>query len=525
MRTKSFTLFLFLFCLNSWAQDRYMVFFIDKAGSPYSIQAPEEFLSERALARRAKEQIVITEEDIPISPNYTQGLKDLGIDVYYSTKWMNGVLVQMDQNEAVVVQNLPYVTSIEKVAANAPLQQRALKRAEPLPGQTNAAIDQQRMLGIDLMHEYGLYGEGLLIGVFDDGFTNLSQLPSFQHILNEDRLLYSFDFVNNRENVENGEDHGTRVLSIIGANQFNYKGGVPNATFILSATEAPQEYRVEEYNWLFAAEKADSAGVDIINTSLGYKTGFTDPSMNYTNAQLDGETAVITRAANIAASKGIILVNSAGNSGSLVSAPADSPNVLAVGAIAADSLIASFSSKGTSSNVFKPDVVAQGVSTLLITSQGSMAAQNGTSFSAPMMTGLVAGVRQAYPGKTAAEIRDMIRAAGDRATNPDNVYGYGIPSFGRIIENERTLAAANSVIYSAYPNPTADDLLLRFDEKYFGELLTIQIINPNGRLKNQFEFVPFESRNPLKLELNESGIYFLRVISNSGTTSRKIIKY
>lgn len=502
-----------------------MVFFTDKAGSPYTIDAPEEFLSQRALDRRIRQQITITEEDIPISPNYHQALKDLGIDVYYATKWLNGVLVQMDQNEAVVVQNLPYIRSIEKVADNAPLQQRALKSAEELPGQANVAIDQQRMLGIDLMHDYGLYGEGLLIGVFDDGFTNLSQLEAFRHILEEDRLLYSYDFVNNRESVENGEDHGTRVLSIIGANQFNYKGGVPNATFILCATEAPQEYRVEEYNWLFAAEKADSAGVDIINTSLGYKTGFNDPSMNYTNAQLDGETAVITRAANIAASKGIVLVVSAGNSGSLVGAPADSPNALAVGAITADSLIASFSSRGSSSDVFKPDVVAQGVSTLLITSQGGLAGQNGTSFSSPMMTGLVAGVWQAYPGKTAAEIRDMIRSAGDRASNPDNVYGYGIPSFGRVIENEQNLAATNAVIYSAYPNPTADDLMLSFDEKYFGELLTIQVIKPNGQLKNQFEFVPFESRNPLTLELNESGIYFLRVISNSGTTSRKIIKY
>lgn len=502
-----------------------MVFFTDKAGSPYSIEAPEEFLSERALSRRSRQQIAIAEEDIPISPNYRQGLKDLGLDVYYATKWMNGVLVQMDQNEAVVVHNLPYVSSIEKVADNAPLQQRALKWAEELPGQTNVAIDQQRMLGIDLMHEYGLNGEGLLIGVFDDGFTNLSQLEAFRHILEEDRLLYSYDFVNNRESVENGEDHGTRVLSIIGANQFNYKGGVPNATFILSATEAPQEYRVEEYNWLFAAEKADSAGVDIINTSLGYKTSFTDPSMNYTNAQLDGQTAVITRAANIAASKGIVLVNSAGNTGSLVSAPADSPSVLAVGAIAADSLIASFSSKGTSSSVFKPDVVAQGVSTLLITSQGSLAAQNGTSFSSPMMTGLVAGVWQAYPNKTAAEIRDMIRAAGDRSSNPDNVYGYGIPSFGRVIENEQSLAGSNSMIYSAYPNPTSDDIQLSFNENYFGEALTIQVIKASGQLKNQFEFVPFESRNPLKLELNETGIYFLRVISNSGTTSRKIIKY
>ena len=503
-----------------------MVFFTDKAGTPYSIENPEEFLSQRALDRRSAQRIEVTSEDLPISPEYIQALKDLGIDTFYPTKWMNGVLVQMTQIESQAVLNLPFVSSIEYVARWAPLQSGSTKSDIQLDISSNLAGYQQKMLGIDQMHDYGFRGEGILIAIFDDGFTNYSSLPGFQHILDENRLLYTFDFVNKREDVQNGEDHGTNVFSIIGADIPDYTGGAPKAEFILSVTEAPWEFRVEEYNWLFAAEKADSAGVDIINTSLGYKTGFTDPRMNYRNEQLDGQTAVITKASNIAASKGIVLVSSAGNSGQIVSAPADSPNVLAVGAITADSLIASFSSRGTYNDLrIKPDVVAQGVGTMLITSEGDFVALNGTSFSSPLMVGLVAGVWQAYPSKTAAEIREMIRMSGDRATNPDAIFGYGIPSFERVIGFEQSAAGSNANVYTAFPNPTQESIQLSFDEKHFGEQVTIQIVSGTGELKKQLEYIPFEARNPLQIDLEESGIYFLRVITNSKTSTRKIIKY
>ncbi len=520
------TVFLFFIGLNSWAQDRYMVFFTDKIGSPYSVQSPEDFLSERALKRRENQQIEITEQDLPISPVYRQGLKSIGAEVYFSTKWMNGCLVQMDENEAMAVQSLPYVTKVELVAPNAPLSYASEKNEDPLPGSNNLASFQQSMLAIDLMHSYGFYGEGMLIAVFDDGFQNLNQLSAFDHLFLDNRLLYTFDFVNNRVNVENGEDHGTRVLSIIAASEANYTGAAPHASFILSVTEAPLEYRIEEYNWLFAVEKADSAGVDIINTSLGYKTGFSDPSMNYADIELDGKTAVITQAANMAASKGILLVNSAGNDGDLVSAPADSPNVLAVGAITADSVLVGFSSRGSNTvDAFKPDIVAQGAGTSLITSTGNYAAQNGTSFSSPLIAGLAAGVWQAYPSKSAEELREMIKLSGNMANTPDNLYGYGIPSFARIIENERGIYSGNKPIYTAFPNPTFDHIQMSFSSEYFGQQLTIQLIRGNGSLKKEFLYIPFEARNPLQIDLPESGLYFIRVMSKSESTTRKIIKY
>lgn len=527
MSRKISVLYLFFLSLGCFAQDRYMVFFTDKSNSPYSISHPEEFLSERALARRARQNIPITEQDLPVNSSYTESLKNMGVEVFYSSKWMNAVLVQMGSLEAQAVAALTFVSRVEKVAPGAPLQVGgSLKSEEELPSESNLAGDQQAMLGIDLMHEYGIYGEGMLVGILDDGFKNYTQIEGFQHIIGDNRILYTFDFVNNRQSVENNETHGTRVFSIIGADQSSYAGVVPKATFILSVTEAPQEYRIEEYNWLFAAERADSAGVDIINTSLGYKTDFTDPSMNYTDAQLDGQTAVITRAANIAAAKGIVLVTSAGNSGSKVGAPADSPNVLSVGAVNSEGDITSFSSRGTSTpNVFKPDVVAQGAATLLITAEGTIAAQNGTSFSGPLMTGLVAGVMQAYPSKTAEEIRDMIRNSGHLASEPNQVYGYGIPDFSRILENERLAAGESQLVYTAYPNPTSEEIQLKFDDGHFGEKITVQVITSSGKLERSFEYVPFEGRNPLKISLNESGLYFLRVITPSKTASKKIIKY
>lgn len=503
-----------------------MVFFKDKTNNPFIITQPLEFLSAKAVERRFKQNISIQENDLPVNPDYITTLRNMDVEVFFSTKWMNGVLVQMDDDQALNVQSLSFVSSIEYVAPNAPLRpiDSSKNSNEESPLTFNLASGQQEELGIDVMHQFGFRGESLLIGIFDDGFQNYSTLEAFASLRNQNRILYEFDFVNNVESAENRFNHGTRVFSIIAANTDDYQGGAPEATFILSVTEAEREYRIEEYNWLFAAEKADSAGVDIINTSLGYFQGFSDVSMNYRPEDLNGNTAVITRAANIAASKGILLINSAGNSGSVVVAPADSPYVLAIGAIDASWMITNFSSRGTfTANAFKPDLVARGGSTLLLTAQGNLAAQSGTSFSAPLVTSLAAGVWQAYPKKTASEIRQMIRLSGDRVGNPDQVYGYGIPNFERIVELSRNTASLLN--YEIFPNPTTEDIQLRFSEKYYGEKVLVQIIQSSGNLYKEVEFIPFEVLNPLRITLEEKGMYILRVVSSSGSISKKIIKY
>ena len=217
----------------------------------------------------------------------------------------------------------------------------------------------------------------MLIGVFDDGFRNLSSIPYFEHVVNNERIELTYNYVSNTPSVENNFHHGLRAMSTIAARGPDYVGIAPNASFILAVTEdSRSEYRIEEYNWIFAAEAADSAGVDIISTSLGYSEGFTDSGMDYAPDQMDGNTAVITRAASLAASKGILLVTSAGNNGNsgwrIITAPADADNVLAVGAIDADGLLNNFSSQGPNANgITKPDVVAIGRLTSLITTSGT----------------------------------------------------------------------------------------------------------------------------------------------------------
>ena len=257
------------------------------------------------------------------------------------------------------------------------------------------------MLGIDRMHQEGFRGDGLLVAIFDSGFRNYTNLPAFSHLIDREGIIQTFDYTKNSVSVENNFDHGLRVLSVLGADA-EMIGAVPQANYILAITENEvSEYRIEEYNWLFAAEMADSAGVDVINTSLGYSV-FDDESMSYTQDQMDGETTVISRAASIAASKGIVLVASAGNEGNnawgTITAPADSEHLLAVGAVNNLADLANFSSTGPSADGrIKPDVVAQGVNTQLTNSQGTVTFQNGTSFSAPLVAGLAAGLMEAFP--------------------------------------------------------------------------------------------------------------------------------
>ena len=527
---KSISLAFFVFVsLELSAQDRFVVFFQDKVGSTYSIERPEEFLSTRAIMRRQNQDIPLAEDDLPVNESYVSLVESFGIEVFYSSKWFNAVLVQANDAQIEEIEALSIVSSVEYVAPNAPLTSRINEKAEKaeLPSDQNRAFTQQKMLGIDKMHEFDLRGEGMLVAIFDDGFDNYDHLIAFDHLLRENRLLYTFDFVSNSIQVNNNFSHGTRVLSILAAKTEDYEGVIPEASYILSVTEeVATEYRIEEYNWLFAAEKADSAGVDVINTSLGYFDYFDDDSMNYSSSQINGETTVITQAANFAASKGILLVSSAGNSGRFVDAPADSPNVISVGAVNSSGVVATFSSKGLNNEgILKPDVMAQGVGTLLVTRGGSVFAQNGTSFSAPLVTGLATGVWQAYPDKSASEIRQLINASGSSAQDPQEPFGYGIPSFEKIIALENADGDVVESFFRPFPNPTTSAIQLQFDESTFGEKMVVQVINSEGKLVRTSSFVPFGSRNTVSVELNRSGIYLIRVITTSQTLTQRIIKY
>ena len=451
--------------------NRHMVFFTDKAGTPFNTAAPENFLSERAIQRRTNQDIIVIEQDLPIVPGYVDQVKNTGATVLYMTKWMNGVLVEATDVQMAAVSALSFVSSVEYVAPGGRPASGKVKSSGKIKDTSGvaAATDVQlSMLGIDNFHATGFHGEGMLIAICDAGFPSVNSTQPFQHLFTDARFdaATSYNFVSGNTNVFTRNSHGTNVLSIIGGyDPGNYTGGAYKAKFIAFITEdVDTEYRVEEYNWLFAAERADSAGVDVINTSLGYNT-FDDSNMDYTQSDMDGGTTAITRAATIASAKGMVVVVSAGNEGAkpwgIITSPADSEHVLAVGSVNASGVRASSSSVGpTADGRVKPDVAAMGVSTSVISTDGTIVTGGGTSFAAPLIASLAALVWQQHPTLTVTEVRDSIRIHGSQYLNPDNFLGYGIPYFDVITAVDPSL---ETNLVSIYPNPSKDWIKLEFD--------------------------------------------------------------
>ena len=296
------------------------------------------------------------------------------------------------------------------------------------------------MLGGNRLHRHGFRGKGMVIAVLDGGFMNADVIPALTKV----RQLGFADFAQpvNQESIFHGIDHGTMVLSTMAVNEPGmFIGTAPDAAYwLLRCEDTQSETMVEEDYWAAAVEFADSAGVDVINSSLGYHH-FDDPSQNYDYCQLDGHSSMISRTASMLARKGMILVNSAGNDGmgtwKKINVPADASDIITVGAVSANGSNAAFSSIGpTADGRVKPDVMALGSPTSVITGRGVISKDIGTSFSAPLVAGMIACLWQAFPDKTALEIMEMVRKGGNRADCPDNIYGYGIPDFWSIYNKE-----------------------------------------------------------------------------------------
>lgn len=490
--------FIFLsFTAFAQTRYRYLVLLKDKNGTPFSVNQPLDFLSQRAIDRRFKQGIRINESDLPPNPSYLNSIAQTGATVIYKSRWMNAALVEATEAQKDAILNLSFVKGIE---FNRPLKQVrsrntfdkfAIENTETLNyGDANAQI---LMLGADKMHEQGFNGEGMLIAVLDDGFLNVNTSACLQHLVSNNRILQVYDFVDNDQTVYTQGGHGTSVLSTIA-------GYVPNqmiapafeAQFALFRTEdVATETRVEEAYWLFAAERADSLGADIINTSLGYSL-FDNPTDNYTTAQIDGNTALCTRAADLAAERGMVVVISAGNSGSsswgIITAPADADSVLAVGAVDRNGNYASFSSRGnTADGRIKPDVVAVGSGTALCNTSGFPSSSNGTSFSAPLISGLVAGFWQANPHLTANEVLTCIRKSGHQYNSPTVQLGYGKGNFERADSVAKTEFAINPIsidnnLVSVEIQPSnKSDVVLKFSNSLINNQLRTTFINLNTK--------------------------------------------
>jgi len=508
-------------------RDRYMVFFADKEGSVYSVDNPGAFLSDRSLERRSKNGIAVTIQDFPVNEDYLENVTATGADVYFTSRWMNGALIQATEQEIAEVEALDEVTEVELVAPDSRLSRGQQETPDAGPFQSPElnglnTDDQLQMLGIQQMHVEGNYGEGVLIAVMDGGFRSVNQTQVFEHLYEEERVLFVKDFVTNGFDVYQYSNHGTSVLSCIASFVNDSISGVaPAADYMLFVTEdVASEYRIEEYNWLFAAELADSIGVDIINTSLGY-SDFEDPSMDYLADDLDGQTAVITRAAEIAYQKGILVVTSVGNSGDLVSSPADGENALSIGSVRLNNTLSSFSSVGpTADNRIKPDVVAPGEGVTVFSNTG-FRESSGTSFSAPFITGLAAGLYAANPDWTVDQVKTAIRQSGGNAATPNNLIGYGLPNFRPDLVLQTSPKRTDIKIY---PNPTYDKGLVNIElsDDAVAAFDVGSLLDAGG--KKIFSFSFYNREYVLDMSSFRSGNYFIHISGPERTEIFQLIK-
>ena len=418
---------------------KYRISLKDKAATEYSLKKPEKYLSAKAIERRRKQNLPIDSTELPVCRKYIDEIRKQGVKIVVTGKWDNFVTVSCNDTTLIDrIAALPFVLSTEKVwiSPGAGKPSMATERDSVLNQPTihpdsiyGRAITQIQMSNGDKLHEAGFKGQGMTIAVIDAGFHNVDKITAMQNI----RILGTKDFVNQQADIFAESSHGMSVLSCIGMNRPDIMTGTaPEASFwLLRSEDEYSEHLVEQDYWSAAVEFADSVGVDVINTSLGYYS-FDDKSKNYKYRDLDGRHALMSRQASHIADKGMILVCSAGNSGAgswkKITPPGDADNVLTVGAIDKRAVLATFSSVGnTADHRVKPDVVAVGVGSDVIRTDGNQGRANGTSFSSPIMCGMVTCLWQACPTLTAKEVIELVRRSGDRAGFPDNIYGYGVP--------------------------------------------------------------------------------------------------
>lgn len=431
---------------------KYSIEFKEKSNPNYSIDAPQFFLSERALKRRAKYNIPVTESDIPVNPEFYMKLaQEPGVAVLSTSRWFNAVLIKCyDSNYAKGLLQNPNVKSVTLMGAwENKLKNSGVIKISPGEAVENRnnlekqletseyygqAWHQTKMLNGNVLHELGFKGEGIQIAVLDAGFMNLDQIDYFDGLLNEGRVLGIKDFVKFDNSVFEDDNHGLNVISCMAAEKpGSFVGTAPKASYyLLRSEDAETEFPVEEFNWAVAAEYADSCGADVINSSLGYTT-FDIESLSHKTSNLNG-TNLVSRAADFAESKGILVINSAGNEGAniwhYISSPADAKKVLAIGAVDKDEDIAWFSSRGPSFDKrVKPDVCSMGENVSVVSPMGMVNEASGTSFAGPILCGMAACLIQAHPDKTPEEIRNAIRMSGDRSSKSDSIFGHGLPDF------------------------------------------------------------------------------------------------
>ena len=526
----------------------FWISFTDKNNSSYSAAQPSQFLSQRSIERRAKSGISIVTNDLPVNDTYIDSVLVSGnFQLLQASKWFNAIAISTgDTTSLNNVLNYSFVSNVVQVKSLK--QDKIIDKFEDIAISKNEinlmsvphypygySYNQLALHEADKMQDLGFRGQGMHIAIIDAGFFRANELDALEDVFNEGRILSTRDFVNGGESVYEDHQHGTMVLSVIaGSIDGEYRGTAPMASFhLLRSEDVASETLLEEYNWIAAAEYADSIGVDIINTSLGYTT-FDDSLQNHVYSDLDGNTTVIAKAADMAASKGILLCVSAGNSGAspwqYISTPADADSVLTVAAVDSNGTYAFFSSVGPASdNDIKPNVASVGWNTYLVSPfTGEVIQGNGTSFSAPMMTGMVACLWQSLPSKTNIEIMRLIEESSSQFNSPDSLLGYGLPNIFNAYSKETGvvyISPREDLIEDVFPIPVIDLVNIIFVSKV-SQGVVIRLYSEKGDLLVSASDTVLQGKNKLvlsKLGYLSSGSYIIEVESAEGSRATATI--
>ncbi|WP_300484840.1 S8 family serine peptidase [Flavobacterium sp.] len=528
-----------------FAQEDAWVYLNNKPDAAFFLNNPLSILTQRALDRRASQNIELDDMDAPVHQAYIDQISaNAGIQIMAKSKWMNALHVRGEEQAIRELTVLPFVNRIDfanktlnvntGIVANKNEKKRPEAKVDEISNLASGSLlevftdSQIEVLNGHLLHQEGYTGNGKIIALINSGFKGVNTILPFERIRNNNQIKGGYNFVTRDDNVYTGTDFGTKTLSTMAAyvGNNNYKGTAPDASYYLFVSYGENgKSPLEESLWVEAAEMADSLGVDILNFPLGFYR-FNNPNYDYTYQDMNGETTFISRGANIAFSRGMIVVSPAGNLGNkpwrYITAPADVANVLTVGAINQIREWASFSSVGpTSDGRIKPDVMAMGSAASVISGEGTYEFKSSTMYASSLIAGMVACLWQALPNKTNAEILQLIKESADRHNDPDNFYGHGIPNFQLALE-QGMLKTNNFTIKRPvlYPNPTSGKLTITGSD--YGEA-RFRLYDTMGKevMDEQLTGLQEVEISTKKLK---SGIYLYTIITGDTVFSGKIIK-